>query len=54
MLHGGMVQYIGHTKWQWDLREKVAPVYAKIWEVEPTDLATSFDGFCYMDGHRKY
>lgn len=34
MLHGGMIQYIGHTKFQWDLREKVAPVYSKVWDVD--------------------
>lgn len=54
MLHGGMVQYIAHTKFQWELREKVAPVFAEVWDCKPTDLATSFDGLCYMNGNRKY
>lgn len=54
MHHGGMVQYIGHTKSQWMLREKAAPLFASLWECEPEDLATSFDGFCYMDGRRGY
>jgi len=54
MLHGGMVQYVGHSKFQWELREKVAPIFAKVWDCKETDLATSFDGFCYMDGRRKY
>jgi len=54
MLHGGMVQYVGHSKFQWELREKVAPIFAKIWNCEVTDLASSFDGFCYMDGKRGY
>jgi len=54
MHHGGMVQYIGHTKSQWKLRENVAPLFAKVWECEPEDLSTSFDGFCYMDGRRGY
>jgi ectoine hydroxylase-related dioxygenase (phytanoyl-CoA dioxygenase family) len=54
MLNGGMVQYVGHAKFQWDLREKVAPIFAKIWGCETTDLATSFDGFCFMHGKRKF
>jgi len=54
MLHGGMVQYVGHAKFQWECREKVAPIFAKIWECEVKDLATSFDGFCFMNGKRKY
>jgi len=54
LLHGGMVQYVGHANFQWDMREKVAPIFAKIWNCEVTDLATSFDGFCYMNGKRGY
>ena len=54
MLHGGMVQYVAHTKFQWELREKAAPVFAQIWNCDVKDLACSFDGFCYMDGRRKY
>lgn len=54
MLHGGMVQYVGHAKFQWELREKAAPVFAKFWNCKETELATSFDGFCYMDGKRRY
>mmetsp|Transcript_33789 Transcript_33789/g.30617 ORF Transcript_33789/g.30617 Transcript_33789/m.30617 type:complete len:249 (+) Transcript_33789:65-811(+) len=54
LLHGGMIQYVGHAQFQWDLRELVAPIYAKVWDVKETELATSFDGFCYMHGNRKY
>jgi len=54
MLHGGMVQYVGHSKFQWEMREKVAPIFAKVWDCEVTDLASSFDGFCFMDGRRDY
>ena len=54
MLHGGMVQYVGHSKFQWELREKVAPIFAKIWNCKETELATSFDGFCFMNGKRGY
>jgi ectoine hydroxylase-related dioxygenase (phytanoyl-CoA dioxygenase family) len=54
MLHGGMIQYIGHAQFQWDLREKCADLFAKVWGVKETDLATSFDGWCFMNGERKY
>jgi len=54
MLHGGMIQYVGHAKFQWELREKVAPIFAKIWQCEAQDLATSFDGFCFMNGKRGF
>jgi len=54
MVNGGMVQYVGHAKFQWDLREKVAPIFAKIWGCDTKDLASSFDGFCFMHGKRKY
>ena len=54
MLEGGMVQYIGHAKFQWELREKVAPIFSKIWDCEVMNLATSFDGFCFMNGKRGY
>ena len=54
MLHGGMIQYLGHTQFQWDLRQIFSELYAKIWGVSQTDLATSFDGFCFMNGARKY
>ena len=52
--HGGIIEYVGHAKFQWDLRELVAPIFAKIWDCNELKLATSFDGFCYMDGRRKY
>jgi len=54
MLHGGMIQYLGHTQLQWWLREQCAPVFAAYY-TEPVDaLATSFDGLCMMHGHRRY
>ena len=28
---GGLIQYIGHAKFQWDLRKKVKPIFAKLW-----------------------
>jgi len=54
LLHGGMVQYVGHSKFQWDLREELTDVFSKVWDCQPTELATSFDGFCYMDGRRGF
>ena len=54
MLHGGMIQYIGHSQFQWDIREKCTPLFAKLWDVDQKELATSMDGFCFMNGVRKY
>jgi ectoine hydroxylase-related dioxygenase (phytanoyl-CoA dioxygenase family) len=54
MLHGGMIQYVGHAGFQWTTRAATAPIFADIWEVKPEELATSFDGFTYMDARRKY
>lgn len=54
MLHGGMIQYVGHSAAQWELRERVAPVFAKLHGVEASELASSFDGFCLMSGQRRY
>jgi ectoine hydroxylase-related dioxygenase (phytanoyl-CoA dioxygenase family) len=54
LLHGGMVQYVGHSKFQWEMREKMTEVFTKVWDCEPKDLATSFDGFCYMDGRKGF
>ncbi|MFT5686820.1 MAG: ectoine hydroxylase-related dioxygenase (phytanoyl-CoA dioxygenase family) [Myxococcota bacterium] len=54
MLHGGMVQYIGHAPLQWRLRELCATVYARYYDTEATNLATSFDGLCMMHSARKY
>lgn len=49
-----IVQYVAHTKWQWDLREKSAHVFAKLWNTSVNDLASSFDGFCYFNKYLKY
>jgi ectoine hydroxylase-related dioxygenase (phytanoyl-CoA dioxygenase family) len=54
MLHGGMIQYLGHTALQWRLREQTAPLFASYYEVAATELATSFDGLCMMHGARGY
>ncbi len=54
MLHGGMVQYVGHSAAQWALRERCAPVFARIHGCPVDQLATSFDGLCFMSGQRRY
>lgn len=54
MLHGGMIQYLGHTELQWWLRAKAAPLFAALYGVTPEALATSFDGLCFMHGARRY
>jgi len=27
VMHGGMIQYIGHSKTQWDLRKRAVPLF---------------------------
>jgi|GEM_PF-3045840 len=54
MLHGGMVQYLGHTDAQWDLRERCSDVFARLYQCSIWELASSFDGFCLMSGARGY
>ena len=52
VMHGGMIQYIGHSKPQWELRKRAVPLFAKLWKTNK--LRTSFDGFCFMNGERNY
>jgi hypothetical protein len=54
LIHGGMIQYLGHTQFQWDLREKCSGIFSKIFNVKKEELATSFDGWCFMNGNRRY
>lgn len=54
MLHGGMIQYLGHTPLQWALRELCAPVFAALHGCDVEELASSFDGLCLMSGRRRY
>ena len=54
MLHGGMIQYLGHTPLQWRLRELCAPVFADLYGLEVEELVTSFDGLCMMHSARNY
>lgn len=52
MLHGGMIQYVGHSQTQWNLRLRCKSIFQKLWQSE--NLKTSFDGFCFMNGVRRY
>ncbi len=52
VLHGGMIQYIGHSKPQWELRKLCKPLFQKLWNCD--HVKTSFDGFCFMNGVRNY
>lgn len=54
MMHGGMIQYMGHSQLQWDIRERTASVFANLYDVSVDQLSTSFDGLCFMDGMRGY
>ncbi|MEC9440079.1 MAG: phytanoyl-CoA dioxygenase family protein [Myxococcota bacterium] len=54
MLHGGMIQYLGHTSLQWQMRELCAPIFAEYHGVGVDELATSFDGLCFMHSARNY
>lgn len=54
MLHGGMIQYLGHTQLQWEARAECAPIFARYYGCAPESLATSFDGLCFMHGARRY
>ena len=52
LLHGGMIQYIGHSQTQWNLRLRCKPLFQRLWRNE--EVKTSFDGLCFMNGKRKY
>lgn len=47
-LHSMLIQHwgIGHAQFNWDIRQnkKVVDVFSKLWDVEPNELVTSFDG----------
>lgn len=47
-----MIQYIGHSQLQWDLRKRCKPIFERIWN--NPDLKTSFDGLCFMHGAQKF
>ena len=47
-----MVQYIGHSQAQWDLRKLCKPIFQKLWDEKK--VKSSFDGFCFMHGARNF
>ena len=52
-IHGILQHYrCGHAQFVWDIRTepKVVGSFSKLWSVEPDQLLTSFDGFCFMKG----
>lgn len=50
-LHGGMIQYLGHSDFQWKARIETKKVFEEIWDT--SELYSSFDGLCFM-GQRRY
>lgn len=52
VLHGGMIQYVGHSRPQWELRKHLMPLFQRLWKTDK--LKSSFDGFCFMNGRRNY
>ena len=52
VLHEGMIQYVGHSRPQWELRKRAIPLFERLWKTER--LKSSFDGFCFMNGNRNY
>ena len=47
-MHGGMIQYVGHSTPQWELRKKAKKLFQKLWKDDY--VKSSFDGFCFMNG----
>ena len=47
-----MIQYVGHSRPQWELRKRSKELFARLWRTD--DLKSSFDGFCFMNGRRNY
>jgi hypothetical protein len=40
---------VGHSQFVWDVRQnpKVVDIFAKLWDCQPTDLLTSYDGVSF-------
>ena len=49
---GVLLHYIGHCNFVWEIRELCAPIFAKMWGVNPEDLISSFDGGCFLTPKR--
>lgn len=46
--HGIFKNYMGHTEFQWKIRELCVDIFAQIFNCEPEDLLCSFDGGCFL------
>jgi hypothetical protein len=46
--HGIFKQFIGHTKFCWDIRSLCAPAFAALYNIPAADLLCSFDGGCLL------
>jgi len=49
---GGLMQYIGHSKFQWELRKLTRPIFEELWEDK--DIKTSFDGVNFSNGLQNF
>ncbi len=54
--HNMLLQHwgIGHLKCVWEARSKASQIYSHIWNVQPSDLLTSFDGIGFQIAPEKY
>lgn len=48
MSYGILKHYFGQTALQWEIRELLLPIFAKIWGVSEQELLCSFDGGCLI------
>lgn len=46
MPYGIVKHYLGHTEFQWKIRELCAPIFSKLWQCAPEELLCSYDGGC--------
>lgn len=55
-LHSMMLQYFGFAQLPstWKLRELAAPIYAKIWDVQPNQLISSMDAISFHIAPEKF
>ena len=51
MNRGCMIQYVGHSQIQWDLRKRCKTIFELLWETN--QLKSSYDAFCFMNGQLK-
>lgn len=53
MSYNVIKHYIGHTEFQWKLRELCTPIFAEIYQCQPDDLLAAFDGCCFLPNSKK-